>query len=70
LEVLENNGDDLSGIIEAIIVGNSSIADSLPCAQLNQHILRLVISNYAIFRVASPPPPALSVVGLRPVGKL
>jgi hypothetical protein len=69
LEVLENNGDDLSGIIGAIIVGNSSIADSLPCAQLNQHMLRLVISNYAILRVTSPPP-TLLVVDFRPVGKL
>jgi hypothetical protein len=32
-------------------------------------MLRLIVSDYTIFRVASPPP-ALFVVDLRPVGKL
>jgi hypothetical protein len=32
-------------------------------------MLRLIVSDYAIFLVASPPP-ALSVMDLRPVGKL
>jgi hypothetical protein len=42
-------------------------ADGLSCAsQLDQHALRLIVSDYAILRVASPPP-TLPVVDLRPV---
>jgi hypothetical protein len=45
------------------------VADGLTCPQLDQHMLRLIVSDYAILRVASPPP-TLSVVDFRPVGKL
>jgi hypothetical protein len=45
------------------------VADGLTCPQLDQHMLWLIASDYAIVRVASPPP-TLSVVDFRPVGKL
>jgi hypothetical protein len=46
------------------------VADGLSrVSQLNQHTLRLIIPNWAILRVVSPPP-TLPVVDFRPVGKL